>query len=93
MGHGKDDFGTVALIGQGTDDFGDDFAGLLDDDPVADADVFVADIVFVVKGGPLDRRSGQAYRFKVGCRRQDPGAAEADRDGQDLVSACSGGNL
>lgn len=84
MGHGKDDFRAVALIGQGADDFGDDFAGFLDDDPVADADIFVADVVFVVKGSPLDRRSSQAHGLKVRSWRQDACTAEADRDSQDL---------
>ena len=37
-----------------------------------------------MKGGPLDRRSGKSYRFEVGCRRQDPRPAEADRDREDF---------
>lgn len=43
-----------AEVGENFEDFGDDVAGFVDDDAVADADVFALDFVLVVKGGAGD---------------------------------------
>lgn len=82
--HGEDFFRAVAQFRQRADDFGDDFASLLDDDGIADADVFFFDVIFIVQRRPFDCRPGQVDRFEVGCRRQDARPAEADGNVQDF---------
>ena len=53
-----------------------DFAGFLDDDRVADADVLAGDFVGVVQRRPLHRRAGQLHwRVEIGHRRQLAGTA------------------
>ena len=71
-------------------DRGDDFAGLLDNDRIADADVFAADLVFIVQGGPRDRAAAEEDGLEFGDRGEDTGAADLDGDvAQDASSACS----
>ena len=48
LGHDEGAFAAVAPLGEHLDDLGDDFARAAHHHPVADADVFVADVVFVV---------------------------------------------
>ena len=60
------------------DDLGDDLAGLLDHDGVADPDVLAGDLVGVVQAGPLDGRAGQRHRARgrppaSACRSCRPG--------------------
>ena len=62
------------------DDLGDDVAGLLEDDPVADADVLAPDLVEVVEGGPRDGRAGDLDRRQVGDRRERPGPPDVRDD-------------
>ena len=60
------------------DDLGDDLAGLLDDDGVADPDVLAGDLVGVVQGRPLDRRARQRDGRQVGHGRQLARLADLD---------------
>ena len=62
------------------DDLGDDVAGLLEDDPVADPDVLAPDLVEVVEGRPRDGRAGDLDRRHVRDRRQRPGPADVRDD-------------
>ncbi len=52
-----------------------DFAGFLDGDGVADADVFAADFVFVVRGGAGDGAAGEKDGIQLGDGCQYSGAA------------------
>ena len=54
--------GAGATLDQWPDDLGDDVAGLLEHDPVADPDVLPPDLVEVVEGRPGDRRAGHLGR-------------------------------
>ena len=89
----KDLFAAGARLGLGAHHIGNDLAGLLDDDRVADADVLGLDKVGVVKTGPL-HGAGELHRLQVRdrasafrpCRR-------APRCCTSLVSPCSAGNL
>ncbi len=62
------------------DDGGNDFAGFLDDDRVADADVLAFDFLFVVERGAGDRRAVEEDGFQLGDRRQRARATDLDRD-------------
>ena len=77
-GHGKDFFRAVPLFRERADDFRNNFTGFLDDDGIADADIFFFDVIFVMQRRPLDRRPSQVDRFEVGSRRQDACSAKAD---------------
>ncbi len=61
-------------------DGGNDFAGLLDLHRVADADVLLADVVFVVQRGAADGAAGQEDRFKFRHGRERARAADLDGD-------------
>ena len=45
----------VALVGEDLDDSGNDFASLLDDDSIADADILTLDFLFIMQGRAGDR--------------------------------------
>ena len=62
------------------DDSRDDIAGLLDDDPVAFADVLAREVVGVVQRRHRDRRAGQEHRFEHRERRDRAGAPDVDLD-------------
>ena len=62
------------------DDLGDDVAGLLEDDPVADPDVLAPDLVEVVERRPRDGRAGDLGRRQVGDRRQRPRPPDVRHD-------------
>ena len=57
-----------------------DFPRLLDLHRVADADVLLADIVFVVQRGATDSAAGQENRLQLGHRRERAGAADLNGD-------------
>src|SRR4030065_354840 len=63
-----------------TDAFGDDVAGLADDDGVADANVLAGDLVFVVEGGHLDGGAGEDDGLHHGAGGERSGAADGDED-------------
>ena len=60
---------------------GNDFAGLLDNDGIADADVFAADLVFIVEGGPRNGAAAEEDGLEFGDRGEHAGAADLNRDG------------
>ena len=62
------------------DDARDDVAGLLDDHPVAFADVLARDVVGVVQRRHRDRRAGEEHRLEHRERRHRAGAADVDVD-------------
>ena len=62
------------------DDVRDDLARLFDDDDVPLAHVLALDLVGVVQAGPLDDRTGQLDRFKIGHGRDRAGLAHLDTD-------------
>ena len=68
----------VARVGLDPDDLGDDLAGLLDHDRVADPDVLALELVGVVQAGALDGRAGQQHRLELGDRRQLARLADLD---------------
>ena len=70
-----------------------DFAGLLDLDRVADADVLLADVVFVVKRGAADGAAGQEDRFEFGDGRERARAADLDGDALEQRLGLFGGVL
>ncbi len=53
----EDSFRAVALLWKGADYFGDYIPCFLDHNLIADADVFVVDVVLVVEAGPGDGRT------------------------------------
>ena len=59
---------------------GNDFAGLFDDDGVANADVFLADVILVVQRGAADGAAGEKNGFEFGHGCERAGAADLDRD-------------
>ena len=68
------------LAEDGTDDARNDVAGLLDDDPVAGADVLARDVVGVVQRRHRHGRAADEDRLEHGKRRHRSGAADVDRD-------------
>ena len=72
-----------------SDNGGDDFAGLLDDDRVADADVLALDFLLVVERGAGDRRAGEEDGLQFGDRRSVPVRPTWIVMPLSLVSACS----
>ena len=69
-----------ALLLEDGGDGGDDLAGLLDEDVVADADVLAADVVLVVERRAGDRRAAEPHGAQLGDGREDAGAADLHRD-------------
>uniref|UniRef100_A0A0N4ZWK6 Amidase domain-containing protein n=1 Tax=Parastrongyloides trichosuri TaxID=131310 RepID=A0A0N4ZWK6_PARTI len=62
------------------DDLGDDVAGALQDDGVADADVLAGDLVLVVQGGVADHDAADGDGMQAGDGGQGAGAADLDVD-------------
>ena len=77
----------VALFRQDLHNVGNHVAGALDDDGVADADVFAFDFVHVVQRGALDRDAADGHRLQAGDRRQSAGAAHLGLDVENRVSS------
>src|SRR5262249_2117856 len=69
-----------ASVDLDADDLGDDLAGLLDHDGVADADVLALELVGVVQAGAPHGRAGQQDRLELGHGRQLAGLADLHRD-------------
>ena len=69
-----------SLFQRNADDLRDDLARLLDDNGVADADVFAADFAEVVECGVLDGGAGDEDRLHVGPRRELAGLADLPID-------------
>jgi len=63
------------------DDGGDDFAGLFDEDGVAEVDVFVGDFRLVVEGGAGDGGAADKDGFEFGDGGELSGASDLDGDG------------
>ena len=78
--HAEFDLRAGALLRQDGDDRGDDFARLLDQDVVADADVLSADVVLVVQRRAGDVRAGERDGAQLRDGREDAGAADLHRD-------------
>ncbi len=70
----------VAGLGDDAHDLGDDVAGLVQHDPVADAHVLAPDLVEVVERGPRDRGAGHQHRREVRHRRERAGATDVGDD-------------
>ena len=84
-----------ALVEADFNHLGDDVAGALHDDSIADADILAGDLVGVVTGGVGDDDAADGDRSEFGDRRQRAGAANLDLDvaklggglfGRELVS-------
>ena len=94
VGKTKGTLGAVAGLDLDADDLGDDLAGLLDHDRVADPDVLAGDLVGVVQAGPLDGRAGQRDRASG---RRPASACRSCRPGRVMptifVTACSASYL
>src|SRR5690606_16877189 len=80
LGHLERPLGTGALALDDPDHLRDDVARLLDHHRVADADVLLAAVIFVVQGGPGGRRPGDPHRIQDGHGRDGPRAAHVDHD-------------
>ena len=59
---------------------GNDVAGPLDLDGVANADVFSRDLIGVVEGGPTDCHASHLHRFQQGQRCEGTGTSYRHRD-------------
>ena len=66
------------------DDMRDDLPRLLDDDGIADADVFAGNLFDVMQAGAADRRAGDLHRLQIGRRREGAAFADGDEDVVDL---------
>ncbi len=62
-------------------DLWNDVAGALDDDPVADADVLVVDMILVVQGRAGHDHAADGDRLEFGNRCQDAGAPDLNGNG------------
>ena len=80
LGHHELALGAGPSLDERANDLGDDVAGLLEDDPVADPDVLAPDLVEVVEGRPRDRRARDLDRRHVRDRRQRPGPTDVRDD-------------
>ena len=70
-----------SFVGEDAHDFGNDFARLLDHDPVADPHVEASNLVVVVQGGAFNGGAGEKDRLEFGHWGKRAGAAHLDRDG------------
>ena len=82
--HPKNAFFTGALAHYGPDDLRDHVAGALHDHRVAFADVFAADVVFVVQRRQLDCRARDLHGIEDSEGVERAGAADVDVDAQEL---------
>ena len=70
-----------ALVLDDADHLGDDVAGALHHDGIADADVLAGDLVLVVERGVRDHHAADRDGLEFRDRRQRAGAADLDLDG------------
>ena len=70
---------------------GNDFAGFFDGDGVADADVFLPDVILVVQRRAADGAAGQENRLQLRHRRERAGASDLDGDGFEFRFGLFGG--
>src|SRR5690606_31950876 len=80
---GGEDVRDGAVGAQGfdhADDLGDDVAGALQDDGVADAHVLASDLVLVVQGGVADHDAADSDGMQAGDGGQGAGAADLNVD-------------
>src|SRR5438045_481109 len=67
----------------GQDDVNDswnDFAGFLNRDRIANADIFLSNVIFVMQSRAADGAARQEHRFQFGYRGERSGAAYLDGD-------------
>ncbi len=82
-----------AKVGEDFEDFGDDVAGFVNDDAVADAEVFALDLVFVVKSGAGNGRAIDEGWFEDGDGCDGAGAADLEEDIEDAAGDFLGGEF
>ena len=66
----------------GQDDVNDswnDFAGFLNGDRIANADIFLSNVIFVMQSRAADGAARQEHRFQFGYGSQSAGAADLHR--------------
>ena len=68
------------LVGPDFDHLWDDIAGALDDDGIADADIFAFDFVFVVQGGVADQNAAHVHGLEARHWRQYTRAPDLNLD-------------
>jgi hypothetical protein len=81
------------LFGQHAHDFRDHVAGPANDDGVADADVFAANLILVVQSGVDHRHATDENRFEPCHRRQCASTADLDADVEQLGDRLLGGEF
>ena len=74
------DLGTVSFFLDRTDNFRNDITGFADDDCIADADVLIGDVVFIVKRRKRNRRSCDLDRCQFGIWRTLACTSHRDKD-------------
>src|SRR6266850_1857516 len=74
-GHDKASLLTCSFVRQNLHDVGNNVAGSLDHDGVADADVFAFYFIHVVQRRALDRYTADGHRLQAGDRSQCTGTA------------------
>ena len=84
--HAENFFLSCACGGIHADHGGDHFAGLLDEDPVADADVLARDFLLVVQRGAGHAAAGDLHGLELGNRCERAGAAHLHGN---IVEACA----
>ena len=81
LGIGIRDDARGALVGpDDLDHLGDDIAGALDDDTIADTDILALNLIFIVKACPGHHHPAHGHRLKHGHRCQGSGASHLDDD-------------
>ncbi|MNQ56612.1 hypothetical protein D3C85_707420 [compost metagenome] len=80
MGEGEGDGIGGTQVFDHADDLGDDVAGALQDDRVADAHVLAGDLVLVVQGGVAHHDAADSDGVQAGDGGQGAGAADLDVD-------------
>ena len=83
----------LAGHGDGADDVGDDVAGALDFDHVADADVLAVDVLLVVEGRVLNGCAADDDRLQDGLGVEAAGASDVDDDVEEAGVGAFGGEL
>ena len=87
----EDGFFAGAFGEDDANDGGNDFAGFLDGDGVADANVFSAQFILIVQGGAFDdgAREEDGFQLRDGC--EGAGAPDLDGDGLEFRFGLLGG--
>ena len=75
-----DFFSAATQLGQRAQHFGYHFPGPFDDHAIADANVQIPDVVFVVQSGAFDGDTADLHRLEHGIGRHGSGAANVDND-------------